>query len=101
VAGESDGGHEASPLDPDEQRRLHAALGLGASSAEPVRRRDRQRPAEAVASPSEDVTFVLIDLERKIDKLLDSAQAVDQLTAQVRELNERIIHLERRLIGLT
>jgi len=93
-------GTEPSPLDPDGRVRLRGILGPPSSTDTPFVRRERTAPP-AAAEPSEDVAFVLIDLERKIDKLLDSAHAVDQLTAQVRELNERLIHLERRLIGLT
>jgi len=92
-------GEPASPLDPEERFRLRLALGLEQSSEDGVRRRD---PAQlAGAEPGDETAFVLIDLERKIDKLLDSAQAIDQLTAQVRALNDTVIHLERKLIGLS
>ena len=88
-------GEPASPLDPQERSRLRLALGLEQSSEDGVRRRE---PSQ---SPGDEAAFVLIDLERKIDKLLDSAQAIDQLTAQVRSLNATVTHLERKLIGLS
>ena len=90
-------GPSPSPLDPDERARLRTALGLGESTAASF---DPQRVVGARPGPGDDVAFLLGDLERKVDKLLDTAATVDQLTSQVRVLSEHVIELERALIGL-
>jgi len=93
-------GSHRSPLDPEERSRLRAALGtadMGEASFDPR----PQRPVAPVEAPvSEAMSFQLVDLERKVDKLLDTAVTIDQLAAQVRALNEHVIELERTLIGL-
>ena len=94
-------GVEPSVLDPEERLRLRMALGLEGASEEPARRARPKKPAAAPApAPVDDVAFLLIDLERKIDKLLDSAVTIDQLSAQVLALTEQVKRLDRALIGL-
>jgi len=90
-------GSEASPLDSDERSRLRIALGADGASEELFERPSRPRAPEP--RTDDDVAFQLIDLERKVDKLLDSAVLIDELAGHVRELSEHVVRLERALIG--
>jgi len=82
----------------DDRDGLRDALGFEASSEDGFQR--RATAAASVEVQHDDILFVLNDLERKIDKLVGSISSIDALAQQVRQLNDDVIHLERKLIGL-
>jgi len=93
-------------LDSDERIRLRTVLGPGVASAvAPVGEANsvidlRHEPDPAPLTAEDRIislSFVLSDIDRKIDKLGETTELMDQLGQQVRRLSERIARIEHLL----
>ena len=73
---------------------MRDALGFGqaTSSGAPRLRRGQADPEQAAT--------IVHDLEAKVDALIGQVTTVDELSAQVSDLTNHVIDIERKLIGL-
>ena len=90
-------------LDGDERLRLRDLLGPPSTpNAIDLRdNSDHEPPPPTVEDRIANLSFVLGDIDRKIEKLSDTGLLIEQLGDQVRRLSERIQRIEQILIGRT
>ena len=94
-------------LDSEERSRLRTVLGPPTTSGLATRTAvaddviDLRYETTSAPPTAEDrlinISFVLGDIDRKLDKLADTSELIEQLGEQVRRLSERIARIEHVL----
>ena len=101
-------------LDEDERNRLRDVIGPAVSDgADPFPMRQRRDAVIDLRDSANDsrpapmtpedrlvtLSFIISDIDRKVDKLADTTALIEQLGDQVRRLSERIARIEHILVA--